>query len=76
MSDPELYRTKDEVEQWRARDPIATFVVRLREQGLLTDADLATISAAVDAEIASAVEFAEAGPREPVDDLLKDVYTS
>jgi len=75
MADPELYRTKDEVEQWKARDPIATFIVRLREWGLLIDADLAAIEADVAHEISEAVGIAEAGPWEPIEDLTKDVYT-
>jgi pyruvate dehydrogenase E1 component alpha subunit len=75
MYDPELYRSKDEVEQWKKRDPIVTFEARLRRWGLLTDEEKATIEAAVDAEIAAAVAFAEAGPWEPVEDLTKDVYT-
>jgi len=75
MYDPELYRSKDEVEQWKQRDPIATYEARLRQWGLLTDEELAKIEAAVDAEIAEAVAFAEAGSWEPVEDLTKDVYT-
>ena len=75
MADPELYRAKDEVEQWKARDPIALFTGRLREWGLLTDADLAAIEASVAAEVDEAVAVAEAGPWEPVEDLTKDVYT-
>jgi pyruvate dehydrogenase E1 component alpha subunit len=75
MYDPELYRNKDEVEQWKKRDPIVTYEARLRQWGLLTDAEKAKIEAAVDAEIAEAVAFAEAGPWEPVEDLTKDVYT-
>jgi len=75
MYDPELYRKKDEVEQWKRRDPIATFEARLRQWGLLTDEEKAQIESAVDAEIAEAVAFAEAGPWEPVEDLTKDVYT-
>jgi pyruvate dehydrogenase E1 component alpha subunit len=75
MYDPELYRKKDEVEQWKQRDPIVTYEARLRQWGLLTDAEKATIEAAVDAEIAEAVAFAEAGPWEPVEDLTKDVST-
>jgi pyruvate dehydrogenase E1 component alpha subunit len=75
MYDPELYRKKDEVEQWKRRDPIATFEARLRQWGLLTDEEKAGIEAAVGAEIAEAVAFAEAGPWEPVEDLTKDVYT-
>jgi pyruvate dehydrogenase E1 component alpha subunit len=75
MYDPELYRSKEEVEQWKKRDPIGTFEARLRERGILADADRARIEAAVDAEIAEAVAFAESGPWEPVEDLTKDVYT-
>ena len=75
MADPELYRAKDEVEQWKARDPIALFTGRLREWRLLADADLAAIEASVAAEVEDAVAVAEAGPWEPVEDLTKDVYT-
>ena len=75
MYDPELYRGKEEVEQWKQRDPIATFIARLRDMGLLSDADLAALETAVAEEIAEAVAFAEAGPWEPVEDLTKDVYT-
>jgi len=74
-ADPELYRTKEEVEQWKTRDPIALFAVRLREWGLLSDADLTAIEAAVGREIEAAVAVAEAGPWEPVEDLLRDVST-
>ena len=75
MADPELYRGKDEVEQWKARDPIATLAARLREGGLLSDGDLGALEAAVAAELDGAVAMAEAGPWEPVEDLTKDVYT-
>jgi pyruvate dehydrogenase E1 component alpha subunit len=75
MADPELYRSKEEVEQWKARDPIVAFAGRLREWGFLVDADLAAIEADVDQEINTAVGIAEAGPWEPVEDLTKDVYT-
>ncbi len=74
-ADPELYRTKDEVEQWKARDPIALFTACLSEWGFLTDVDLAAIEASVAAEVEAAVATAEAGPWEPVEDLTKDVYT-
>jgi pyruvate dehydrogenase E1 component alpha subunit len=74
MADPELYRARDEVEQWKARDPIALFEARLRAWGLLTDADLAALEAAGAAEIEAAVATAEAGPWEPVEDLLRDVH--
>jgi pyruvate dehydrogenase E1 component alpha subunit len=75
MYDPELYRSKAEVEEWKRRDPIPLFVARLRSAGLLLDAEIAAIEADVEAEIAAAVAAAEAGPWEPVDDLERDVYT-
>jgi pyruvate dehydrogenase E1 component alpha subunit len=75
MYDAELYRGKEEVEQWKKSCPIATFQGRLRERGALTDADIAAIEIAVDAEIEEALAFAETGKWEPVEDLTKDVYT-
>jgi pyruvate dehydrogenase E1 component alpha subunit len=75
MYDPELYRSQDEVELWKRRDPIALLAARAREEGLLADADLAELEAAVAAEIDAAVRFAEDGPWEPVEDLTRDVYT-
>jgi pyruvate dehydrogenase E1 component subunit alpha len=74
MSDPELYRSKEEVESWKAFDPIMRFTERLRAWELVTDADLAGIEAGVAAEIARAVAFADAAPSEPVEELLTDVY--
>lgn len=75
MYDAELYRGKDEVEQWKKRDPIALFTALLREQGVLCDAELAELEQGVAEQVAAAVEFAEAGPWEPLEDLTKDVYT-
>jgi TPP-dependent pyruvate/acetoin dehydrogenase alpha subunit len=75
MYDPDLYRVKDEIERWKARDPIALFTTALRAQGLLTDADAAALERSVGTEVDAAVAEAEAGPWEPVEDLLKDVHT-
>jgi pyruvate dehydrogenase E1 component alpha subunit len=73
MSDPDLYRPKEEIEEWKKRDPIALFESRLREWGLLTEVDGARIEKEVATEIDEAVRFAEASPFEPVEELLKDV---
>jgi pyruvate dehydrogenase E1 component alpha subunit len=75
MADPQLYRTKDEVEQWKQRDPIAAYEGRLREWGLLTDQDRAALEADAQAETDAAVAFADAGPWEPLEDLTKYVMT-
>jgi pyruvate dehydrogenase E1 component alpha subunit len=75
MADPERYRTKEEVAEWKKRDPIATFAARLKAGGLLDDRELAAIEKDVANEIEWAVAEAESGPWEPVEDLTKDVYT-
>jgi pyruvate dehydrogenase E1 component alpha subunit len=75
MYDPELYRAKDEVEEWKRRCPIATFEGRLRESELLTDAELDRLEAEVAAELETAVAFAEGGHWEPLEDLTRFVYS-
>jgi pyruvate dehydrogenase E1 component alpha subunit len=73
MSDPDLYRTKEEIAEWKKRDPITLYERQLKDWGLLSEADRAGIEAAVGDEIEDAVRFAEASPFEPVEELLKDV---
>lgn len=75
MYDPELYRTKAEVEQWRKRDPIPAFSDSLKRDGLLTDADVQRIEAGIAAELDDAIRFAEESPWEPAENLLTDVYS-
>jgi len=73
MADPDLYRTKAEVEAWKGRDPIPALAGLLKASGLLDDAGLASLEAEVAAEVQAAIAFAEAGPLEPVEDLERDV---
>jgi pyruvate dehydrogenase E1 component alpha subunit len=75
MFDAELYRDKAEVEEWKKRGPIVTFTAKLRAAGLLDDAGLARLEADVEREVAAAVEFAEKGTWEPIENLTDDVYT-
>ncbi len=75
LFDPELYRDKSEVLEWRKRDPITNFAARLKEQELLTDTEMATMESEVEAEIQAAVAFAEAGTWEPVEELTRFVYS-
>jgi pyruvate dehydrogenase E1 component alpha subunit len=76
MSDPELYRSKEEVAEWRGRDPISLFDAYLRGQGMLDDAELKTLETDVANDIDWAVAEAEKGSWEPVSDLERDVYGS
>ncbi len=75
MYDPELYRSKEEVEEWKHRDPIETLTARLRDRGALDEGAVDEIDAEVAAEIDDAVGFAEAADEEPVDDLLRFVHS-
>lgn len=75
MFDPELYREKSEIEEWRVRDPIATFSRKCLQDGALTPDEISAIEAAADTELADAVAFAEAGTLESVEDLERDVLT-
>jgi pyruvate dehydrogenase E1 component alpha subunit len=74
MFDPQLYRTKAEVEEWKERDPIPRLANWMRGAGMLHDKDVEEIEAAVKAEIDDAVAYAEAGKWEPVSELTRHVY--
>lgn len=74
MFDAQLYRNKEEIEQWREKGPVVRFTHWLRESGNLNDVDLERIEADIAAEIDSAVAFAEAGSWEPVAELTRGVY--
>lgn len=75
MFDSELYRTRDEVAQWRERDPIELLAGRMTEAGLLDEAGRAALEREVAAEVEAAVAFAEAGTWEPVEELTRFVVS-
>ena len=75
MDDPERYRDKAVVEQWKKRDPIDALITRLKAAREFSDDDLAVLEQEVAAEIDQAVAFAEQAPVEPVEDLTKFVYS-
>jgi pyruvate dehydrogenase E1 component alpha subunit len=73
-SDRNLYRTKDEIEAWRARDPIRRLEAELVAQGRFDASALAGIEAAAQAEIERALEFAKSSPDPDPAELTRDVY--
>ena len=75
MFDPDLYRDKKEVEQWKERCPIRRFQSWLVTMGTLHEAEIALIARETEEEVEAAVRFAEAAPWEPEADLLRDVMT-
>ena len=76
MRDPAgaVYRTKEEVEREKLRDPIVLFRDRVLREGTLTEADVRTIEKDVNDLIDEAVAFADASPEPPVEWLLTDIF--
>ena len=74
MADPEDYRTKDEVAQWRERDPIPAFGDLLEREGALTKEQRERIDRDASHQVDKAVEFAESSPFPDPDMLYEDVY--
>ncbi|MCT2398327.1 pyruvate dehydrogenase (acetyl-transferring) E1 component subunit alpha [Novosphingobium mangrovi (ex Huang et al. 2023)] len=73
MFDSQQYRTREEIEQWKERDPLSHMQQWLTDAHLMTAEELAAIEAQVDEEIEKAVAFAEAGTWESVEDLERFV---
>ncbi|MFJ6313889.1 thiamine pyrophosphate-dependent enzyme [Pseudarthrobacter oxydans] len=75
MFDPERYREKAEVAHWLERDPITLLRNALGDADQLAEAQWTELQREADAEVAAAVEFAEAGTPEPVEELTRFVYS-
>jgi pyruvate dehydrogenase E1 component alpha subunit len=74
MADPEEYRSKDEVEEWRRRDPIASFSKRLLDDGVMSEEDVERMDADAIGTVDEAVEFADDSPFPELDSLYDDLY--
>jgi pyruvate dehydrogenase E1 component alpha subunit len=74
MADPEEYRTKEQVEKWRQRDPIVLFAQRLEQEGVLEPGERDRLDEEAIARVDEAVAFADASPFPPPESLYDDVY--
>jgi pyruvate dehydrogenase E1 component alpha subunit len=74
MADPEEYRTKEQVEEWRKRDPIGLWAERLEGEGVLSGEDREGIDHAAVARVDQAVAFADRSPFPEPESLYDDVY--
>jgi pyruvate dehydrogenase E1 component alpha subunit len=74
MADPEEYRTREEVAQWRERDPIPQFGDLLQREGILDEAARELIEREAAERVERAVEFADASPFPAPESLYEDVY--
>ena len=74
LSDPRRYRTKEEEEVWRAKDPIRTFSRKLLDAGILMEEKLRVLEEEVQREVDEAEKFALSSPYPPIESLYEDVY--
>lgn len=76
MRDPAaaVYRTRDEVEEWKKADPIVLLWDKMSQEGIITDHEYKDMDKEVTQVIEEAVRFAEASPEPPLSELLTDVY--
>jgi hypothetical protein len=74
MADPEEYRTKEEVEEWRERDPIKAFADRLVDEKMLSQEDVEKFDQEAIETVDEAVRFADESPFPDLDALYDDVY--
>jgi pyruvate dehydrogenase E1 component alpha subunit len=74
ISDPQKYRTKEEVEEYRGKDPISNLLSTIRNNKIATDEEISAIDKRVDEAVTASVKFAEESPWPSDDEVLKDVY--
>src|SRR4249919_1039120 len=74
ISDPQKYRTKEEVDEYKERDPIAMVLNTIKENKFATDEEIAAIDTRIQSVVEESVKFAEESPWPAEDELLKDVY--
>lgn len=73
-SDKNLYRTKDEIAEWRDRDPIAAYALNALESGLLSQEELDAAQAGARQDIRDAVVFGTQGEEPTIEEMLAGVY--
>jgi len=76
MSDPGKYRTRAEIEKYQERDPIKVFTKTLKDNGVLSDSEIAEIEAQVKEEVERAVRFADESPLPDPKELYTDIYAN
>src|SRR6185312_2170299 len=74
MADPEEYRTKEEVEEWRLRDPIASFRRRLAAEGVISEEEAGRLDSEAIEAVDESVRFADDSPFPELDSLYDDLY--
>jgi pyruvate dehydrogenase E1 component alpha subunit len=74
MSDPQKYRTKEEVAEWKSRDPIEMTKDRILKGKIANEEELDAIDAKIKDQVSESVKFAEESPFPTAEDAFKDIY--
>ena len=72
--DPMIYRSKEEMDEWKGRDPVVAFRARLLTEAGIPEAELVAVEQAVQAALDEAVAFAAASPKPTPETALAGVY--
>jgi pyruvate dehydrogenase E1 component alpha subunit len=73
--EPGLYRPKEEVAEWMAKDPIPRYESFLLENDILSEAEMKAVNEEVDQAVQEAIEFADKSPLPSLESVVEDIYT-
>jgi pyruvate dehydrogenase E1 component alpha subunit len=73
-ADPEVYRTKEEVQEWRQKDPVTVFRDRLLAEKVISEEEVEELRNRLEEQIAEVVEFADNSPEPPLEALYDNLY--
>ena len=76
ISDPQKYRTKEEVEEYKDQDPISKVLKTILDNNFATEAEIEAINAKIDQVVEESVKFAEESPLPDDSEVYKDVYVN
>lgn len=76
ISDPQKYRTKEEVEEYKDQDPISKVLRTILDNNFATEAEIEAINAKIDQVVEESVKFAEESPLPDDSEVYKDVYVN
>lgn len=74
VADPEIYREKEEVEEWKEKDPVFTFAARCTDEGVLSEEDVKKVEEEAERVVKASVEFAKNSPEPRLETLYDELY--
>jgi pyruvate dehydrogenase E1 component alpha subunit len=75
-SDPQLYRPKEEMDEWKSKDPISALMNQLIGEGIATIEEIDVLHRSVERDMDEAIEFARTSPHPLPEDALEDMFNN